>query len=135
RATRAVWAVWDVIAGRRCRTGAASSDRGPTGRTDRNGIPSALPLVRGVWSANPSAVASDDAHREFWAAPASDGRLLGGPDRRESTRSAGYLSDAVSDGGERRGDWSIRTSGEYRLSHPRAGRRTVCPAPAGTQCR
>src|SRR5712692_5164537 len=49
----------------------------------------------------------------------------------EDAGSAGPLSDAVADGGERRRDWRIGTGGECRVSRAGNGGTNVCAAPVG----
>src|SRR2546428_12312156 len=107
-------AVWHVMVGRGCGTGAASSDGVAADHSGGDGIPAPLPVVCRMWGTPAGGVASDDARREFWAARASPGRVCDGTKRRESAGSAGPLSDAVAAGGERRRDWRICTGGEWR---------------------
>src|SRR5712691_6032635 len=124
-------AVWHVIVGRGCGTGAASSDGVAADHSGGDGIPAPLPVVCRLWGAHAGGVASDDARREFWAVRASHGRVFDGTNRRESAGSAGPLSDAVADGGERRRDWRIGTGGECRVSRAGNGGTNVCAAPVG----
>src|SRR2546425_5613041 len=112
-------AVWHVMVGRGCGTGAASSDGVAADRSGGDGIPAPLPVVCRMWGTPAGGVASDDARREFWAARASHGRVCDGTKRRESAGRAGPRSDAVADGGERRRDGRMGTGGECRVS--RAG--------------
>src|SRR5256885_13994679 len=107
-------AVWHVMVGRGCGTGAASSDGVAADHSGGDGIPAPLPVVCRMWGTPAGGVASDDARREFWAARASPGRVCDGTKRRESAGSAGPLSDAVAAGGERRRDWRIGTGGVWR---------------------
>ena len=116
-----LWAVWDVIVGRGCGAGAASSDGVAPDHASGDRIPPSLPVVCRMWGADASGVASDDANGKLWATSASDRGVFDGSDRGESARSAGPLRDTVSDGGECRWDGRLGTGSECGVS--RAGGR------------
>src|SRR3989442_8145335 len=124
-------AVWHVIVGRGCGTGAASSEGVAADHSGGDGIPAPLPVVCRMWGTPAGGVASDDARREFWAARASPGRVFDGTKRRESAGSAGPLSDAVAAGGERRRDWRMGTGGESRGSRAGDGGTNGYAVPVG----
>src|SRR2546428_4439566 len=124
-------AVWHVMVGRGCGTGAAASDGVAADHSGGDGIPAPLPVVCRRWGTPAGGVASDDARRELWAARASHGRVFDGTKRRESAGSAGPLSDAVAAGGERRRDWRIGTSGEGRVSRAGDGSTNLRAVPVG----
>src|SRR5688572_17778505 len=104
-----MWAVWHVVIGRGCRTGAASSNRGATDHPGGDGVPSPWFVVCRVWSVDAGRMASDDARGELWATGARDGGVFNGPDWGKSAGSAGHLSDVVADGRKRGRDWRIGT--------------------------
>ena len=72
------------------------------------GIPASSPLLCGVWGQHASAVAGDDAEREFWPPGASDDRIFDGTVGSESAGGAGPACDGVAYGGECRecGPWN-----------------------------
>ena len=101
RPARAMGARGQVIVGRGGGPGAASSTGVPPEHASSDGIPPPLSVGRGVWSAQASGVASDEARREVWAARASDRGGCDGPEWGQSAGRAGQLSAGVADGGKR----------------------------------
>jgi hypothetical protein len=72
---RELRAVGDVIVGKRGRAGAASSKGRPAAHAGGHGIPASLPAVWCLWGEHASAVAGDDAAREFWAPRLMSGHI------------------------------------------------------------
>src|SRR2546428_9958537 len=127
-------AVWHVMVGRGCGTGAASSDGVAADHSGGDGIPAPLPVVCRMWGTPAGGVARDDARREFWAARASPGRVFDGTKRRESAGSAGPLAEAVPAGGEGRRDWARGTGGGVRGSRAGQGGPNAGAGAVGAEC-